>query len=38
MTGAPDGYTGSFGVHVDCGDAGTFDKTIDFPTPARHHR
>ena len=33
VTGAPEGYTGSFDVHVDCGNDGTFDKTIDFPTP-----
>ncbi len=33
VTGAPEGYTGSFDVHVDCGTDGTFDKTIAFPDP-----
>ena len=33
VIGGPEGYTGSFDVHVDCGNDGTFDKTIDFPDP-----
>jgi uncharacterized repeat protein (TIGR01451 family) len=33
VTGAPDGFSGSFPISVDCGGAGTFARTIVFPTP-----
>jgi uncharacterized repeat protein (TIGR01451 family) len=33
VTGAPDGFSGSFPISVDCGSAGTFARTIVFPTP-----
>ena len=34
ITGGPAGGTsGSFDITVDCGDAGTFEETIDFPDP-----
>ena len=29
----PEGYEGSFGVHVTCDEGGPFDATIDFPDP-----
>src|SRR5207253_17013 len=31
-TGGSGFTSGTFGVHVDCGTAGTFDKTITYPT------
>ena len=33
VTGGPDGFEGSFDIHVDCGEDGEFDRTIDFPDP-----
>jgi Domain of unknown function (DUF5979) len=34
VVGAPAGFTGSFQVHVVCtGDGGTYDRTIQYPTP-----
>jgi len=33
VTGGPEGFEGSFDVHVDCGADGVFDRTIDFPDP-----
>jgi uncharacterized repeat protein (TIGR01451 family) len=33
VTGAPEGFSGSFDVHVDCGQDGSFNKTISWPDP-----
>jgi hypothetical protein len=34
VTGAPAGFTGSFGIRVECtGDGGTYTRTISHPTP-----
>ena len=33
VNGGPAGFSGSFDVHVDCGEAGEFDRTITFPDP-----
>ena len=33
VTGAPEGFEGSFDVTVNCGEAGTFGRTISYPTP-----
>src|SRR5206468_10201964 len=33
VEGGPEGFSGSFDVTVDCGAAGTFKVTIDFPDP-----
>ena len=40
VTGGPQGFSGSFDVHVDCGQNGTFDRTIAYPGPGLrdHHR
>ena len=33
LEGGPDGFSGSFEVTIDCGDAGSFDREIDYPDP-----
>jgi fimbrial isopeptide formation D2 family protein len=33
IPGVPEGYSGSFGVHVTCDEGGPFDATIAFPDP-----
>ncbi|MFL5707475.1 MAG: hypothetical protein ACJ77Y_00615 [Chloroflexota bacterium] len=33
VEGGPAGFSGDFAITVDCGDAGTFHKTIHFPDP-----
>ena len=33
VTGAPDGFSGSFHVALDCGQEGNFEATIVFPDP-----
>src|SRR6478752_7280541 len=33
VEGGPANVSGDFDVHVDCGDAGSFNRTISFPDP-----
>lgn len=33
VEGGPANFSGSFDFHIDCGAAGSFDKTIVFPVP-----
>ena len=35
VAGGPEDFTGDFKVSVDCGQAGTFTKTISFPSPGQ---
>ncbi len=33
VEGGPANFSGSFDIHIDCGAAGSFDRTIVFPEP-----
>src|SRR6476659_3292554 len=33
VKGGPSNFSGDFAIHVNCGDAGSFNKTISFPDP-----
>src|SRR5688572_25444067 len=33
VEGGPGGFSGDFDIHVDCGAAGSFNRTISFPDP-----
>src|SRR3954454_2779886 len=33
VEGGPAGFTGDFAITINCGDAGTFHKTLHFPDP-----
>jgi uncharacterized repeat protein (TIGR01451 family) len=33
VDGGPANFSGDFGIHVNCGDAGSFNRTISFPDP-----
>lgn len=35
VKGGPEGFEGSFDIEVDCGEAGQFEETIDYPDPGK---